>query len=170
MGIAPGGPNTGTSTYKVCPKSINDVVESHVEFYKVFNLTVPDKFKCLPYFHWLPKLHKTPYGSRFITASSRYTTTLVSKILPACLGLVRKRQKVYYEAIYRNSGIKEYSLIQNPEEVSDLVSEANSEDDVTSIKTYDFSILYTNLPHTELKERIPKLAKVLRALTRSIVV
>ena len=39
LGIAPGGPNTGNSTCKVCPKSINDVVESHVEFYKGFNLT-----------------------------------------------------------------------------------------------------------------------------------
>ena len=103
---APGGPNTGNSTYKVCPKSINDVVKSHVELYKGFNMTVPDKFKCLPYFNWLLKLHKTPYGSRFIAASSRCTTTLVSKILTVCLGLVRKRQQVYYEAIYRNSGIK----------------------------------------------------------------
>ena len=77
------------------------------------SLTVPGKFKCLPYFHWLPKLHKTPYGSRFIAASSRCTTTLVSKILTACLDLVRKRQQVYYEAIYRNSSIKGYWLFQN---------------------------------------------------------
>ena len=108
MGIVPGSPYTGNSTYKVRPKSIDDVVESHVEFYKGFNLTVPDKFKCLPYFHWLPKLHKTPYGSRFIAAPSQCTTILVSKILTACLGLVRKWQQVYYEAIYRNSGIKVY--------------------------------------------------------------
>ena len=122
MGIAPGGPNTGKSMYNVCQKSINYVVESHVEFYKGFTLTVPDKFKCLPYFHWLPKLHKTPYGSCFIAASSRCTTTLVSKILTACLGLVRKRQQVYYDAVYRNSGIKGYWLIQNSDEVSELVS------------------------------------------------
>ena len=58
--------------------------------------------------------------------------------------------------------------MQNSEEVSDLVSEANSKGDVTSIKMYDFSTFYTNLPHTELKECIPKLAKVSRASTRSI--
>ena len=62
------------------------------------------------------------------------STTLVSKILTACLGLVRKWQQVYYEAIYRNSGIKGYWLIQNSEEVSDVVSEANSRGDVTSMK------------------------------------
>ena len=59
---------------------------------------------------------------------------------------------------------------QNSEEVSDLVSEANSQGDVTSIKTCDLSTLYTNLPHTEVKERIPKLVIVSRALTRSILV
>ena len=75
----------------------------------------------------------------------------------ACLALVRKGQQVYYEVIYRNSGIKGFWLIQNSEEVSDLVSKANSKGDVTSIKTYGFSTLYTNLPHTELKECIPKL-------------
>ena len=48
-------------------------------------------------------------------------------------------------------------MIKNSDEVSDLVSEANSKGDVTFLKTYDFSTLYTNLPHTELKERIPKL-------------
>ena len=55
--------------------------------------------------------------------------------------------------------IKGYWLIQNSEEVSDLVSKANSKGDVTSIKMYDFSTLYTNLPHTELKKRIPKLVR-----------
>ena len=126
-------------------------------FHKGFNLTVPDKFRCLPYFHRLPKLHKTLYGSHFIAASSRCTTTLVSKILTACLGLVRKWQQVYYEVIYRNSGIKVYCLLQNSDEVSDLVSEANSEGNVTFFKMYEFSNFYTSLPHTESKERIPKL-------------
>ena len=79
------------------------------------------------------------------------------KIVTVCLGLVRKWQQVYYDTINRNSGIKGSWLIQNSDEVSHLVSEANSKCDVTSIKMYDFSTFYTNLPHTEIKERIPKL-------------
>ena len=80
----------------------------------------------------------------------------------ACLDLVRKRQQVYYEAIYRNSSIKGYWLIQNSEKVSDLVSEANSKGGVTSIKTYDFSTLYTNLPHTELKRLATAVCSILK--------
>ena len=60
-------------------------------------------------------------------------------------------------------------MIKNSEEVSDLVSEANSKGDVTSIKTYDFRTFYTNLPHPELKERIPKLvSESFEAWTRNI--
>ena len=39
------------------------------------------------------------------------------------------------------------------------MSEVNQRGQVSSIKTYDFSTLYTNLPHKELKERIPRLGK-----------
>ena len=38
-----------------------------------------------------------------------------------------------------------------------MVSEANSKGDITSIKMYNFSTLYTNLQHTEFQECIPKL-------------
>ena len=70
----------------------------------------------------------------------------------------------------RHRHIHMHTHTQNSEEVSDLVSKANSQGDVTSIKTCDLSTLYTNLPHTELKECIPKLVRVSRASTRSILV
>ena len=67
--------------------------------------------------------------------------------------------------------MKGYWLIQNSGEVSDLVSKAYSKGSVTSIRMYNFSSIYTNLPHAELKECIPsQLVKVLRATTRSILV
>ena len=64
--------------------------------------------------------------------------------------------------MYRNSGIQGYWLIKNSDEVSEVVSEVNQRGQVISIKTYDFSTLYTNnanLPLKELKERIPRLVK-----------
>ena len=72
---------------------------------------------------------------------------------------VKQRQQGYYDAVYRNSGIQGYWLIKNSDEVSQVVSEVNQRGQVSSIKTYDFSTLYTNLPHKELKERIPNLVK-----------
>ena len=57
-----------------------------------------------------------------------------------------------YRAIYN-------WLIKNSDEVSEVVPEVNQRGQVSSIKTYDFSTLYTNLSHKELKERIPRLVK-----------
>ena len=53
----------------------------------------------------------------------------------------------------------QYWIIKNSDEVSEVVSDVNRRGQVNSVKTYDFSTLYTNLPHNELKERIPRLIK-----------
>ena len=160
LGACPGSDDPkGNSTYKVCSKSINSILQSHVAFCKQYKIDLSKHFHSLPYFHWLPKLHKRPYGSRFIAASSSCSTTIISKILTACLSLVKQRQQRYYDAMYRNSGIQSYWLIKNSDEVSQVVSDVNRRGPVTSIRTYDFSTLYTNLPHSELKERIPRLVQ-----------
>ena len=38
----------------------------------------------LPSFYWLPKLHKTPYGTRFIAASNKCITKQLSSLLTSC--------------------------------------------------------------------------------------
>ena len=147
------------STYKVSSMSVDCIIKFHVNFCKRYGIDLATAQRSLPYFHWSPKLHKKPYGSRFIAASSCCSTTIISKVLTACLGLVKQRQQGYYDAVYRNSGMQGYWLIKNSDEVSEVVSEVNQREQVSSIKTYDFSTVYTNLPHKELKERIPRLIK-----------
>ena len=68
-----------------------------------------------------------------------------------------RTQTIFGKVLY--SGIQGYWLIKNSDEVSEVVSEVNQRGQVSSIKTYDFSTLCTNLPHKELKERIPRLIK-----------
>ena len=46
--------------------------------------------KCeLPTFYWLPKLHKRPYKSRFISNSSHYSTSILSKHITSALTAVK---------------------------------------------------------------------------------
>ena len=46
--------------------------------------------KCeLPTFYWLPKLHKRPYKSRFISNSSHCSTTILSKHITSALTAVK---------------------------------------------------------------------------------
>ena len=43
----------------------------------------------LPTSHWLPKLHKRPYKSRFIANSSACTNTELSILLTSCLTAIK---------------------------------------------------------------------------------
>ena len=45
------------------------------------DIDVQEQHEQLPSFYWLPKLHKKPYGSRFIAASNKCTTKQLSSLL-----------------------------------------------------------------------------------------
>ena len=152
----------------MCSMSVYSIIKCHVDFCKRYWIDIATPQGSLPYFHWLPKLHQKPYGSLFIAASSCCSTTIISKVFTACLGLVKQRQQGYYDAVHRNSGIQGYWLIKNSDEVFEVVSEVNQRGQVSSIKLYDFNALYTNLKHKELKERIPRLVEREREKEREI--
>ena len=44
-------------------------------------IEVQEQHEQLSSFYWLPKLHKKPYGSRFIAASNKCTTKWLSSLL-----------------------------------------------------------------------------------------
>ena len=77
--------------------------------------------------YWLPKLHKRPHKARFIANSSSCTTTELSKLLTSCLTAIKSHVIRYCETVYETA---------------------------TSLSTYDFSTLYTTLPHNLIKEKL----------------
>ena len=46
----------------------NDIVVNHIQDMVNWDILVPNEMMQLPTVYWLPKLHKNPYGSRFIAA------------------------------------------------------------------------------------------------------
>ena len=92
-------------------------------------IDVCEQHERLPSFYWLPKLHKTPYGTRFIAASNRCTTKQLSALLTSW-------------------------IIDNSKEVLDRLQNINKNSRATSFDSYDFATLYTNIPHDELKNNI----------------
>ena len=76
-------------TYRVATNTnIQDVVNRHVAYMRDRGIQVQSDLQQLPSLYWLPKLHKTPYGSRFIAASNKCTTKQLSSILTVCLSAV----------------------------------------------------------------------------------
>ena len=102
--------------------------------------------------YWLPKLHKRPYKARFIANSSSCTTTVLSKLLTSCLIAVKNHVTRYCEKVYERSDKNLFWSIKNSGEVLNKLKSRGFR--ATSLSTYDFSTLYTTLPHNLIKEKL----------------
>ena len=102
-----------------------------------------------------PKLHKTPYKARFIASSSACTTTELSILLTSCLTKIKEHVQFYCDKTYENSDKNLFWSIKNYTEVLDKLKINNFLG--STISTYDFSTLYTTLPHDMIKDKLSKL-------------
>jgi len=79
-----------------CRDSVDQIVQKHLAYMYNAKVKVTENMKRLPGFYWMPKLHKNPYGHRFIAASTSCTTKPLSKLLiyTHCL---RLKKSIWYK-------------------------------------------------------------------------
>ena len=82
---------------------------------------------------------------RFIANTSSCTTTDLSKLITSCLIAVKKHVFKYCEKVYERSGKNLFWFIKSSSEILDKLKARDV--NATSLSTYDFSTLYTTLPH-----------------------
>ena len=104
----------------------------------------------LPDIYWTPKLHKNPVKFRFIIASKRCTTKVLSKDLSSIFSLFQKQIDTYYKKAHYYSGIKSYWIVQNRDPVLQAVKKSGIRRSAKCISSFDFSTLYTKIPHDKL--------------------
>ena len=144
---------SGTKAYKETSEEEKSVVNGHCNHLALkFSVCVKERQDRLPTMYWLPKLHKTPYKARFIANSSSCTTNELSKLLTSCLTAVKNHVIRYCEKVYERSGKNLFWSIKNSGEVLNKLKSRGFR--ATSLSTYDFSTLYTTLPHNFIKEKL----------------
>ena len=123
---------------------------------KKHKIKIKDEMKKLPNLYWLPKMHKKIPKCRYIAASNSCTTKPLSTIITKCLKLIYNQHKKYCDAIFRRTGVNRMWVIDNSQSVLDQIDNFNHDIKykVNNINTYDFSTLYTNIPHKDLKTQI----------------
>ena len=149
----------GSATYEnIEQNNINEIVKQQTDDLQVkFHLKVPTESKLLPHIYWLPKLHKNPVKFRFIIAAPNCSVKPLSKAITKIFKLFYKQIETYNDKSLHYSSIKTFWVIQNNENVIKSIEKLNSRNSAKSIKTYDFSTLYTKIPHQKLLDVLSEL-------------
>ena len=147
------------NTYKEVHNNNVNIISRHLDYMVKNEIDVQEQHEQLPSFYWLPKLHKKPYGSRFIAASNKCTTKQLSSVLTSCFKTVLTHYKQYCDGIYNHSGINCFWIVNNSTEVLDRLHKINKTSRARRFDSYDFATLYTNIPHNALKNNIRSLVR-----------
>ena len=98
-------------------------------------------------------MHKNPFKHRFIAGSSKCLTKPLSILLTKLLTHIKQGLQKYCETSYSRSGVNQMWILKNSKELLDHLQSPNY-NHIISIKSFDFSTLYTTIPHQKLKSRL----------------
>ena len=138
----------GNPTYNLTDFSASEVLDNHKSVLTSFGIQTTDDELDLPYIYWIPKMHKNPYKHRFIAGSSKCSTKPLSILLTKLLTNIEQGLQKYCETSYSRSGVNQMWILKNSKELLEHFTH------ITSIKSFDFSTLYTTIAHHKLKSRL----------------
>ena len=138
--------NIDNPTYIPIDDSFETIVKSHNQFITSWGLEMSEEDQNLPYLYWTPKLHRSPYKHRFIAGSSECMTKDLPCLLTKVLITVKDGLVRYCKTKTSRNGVNNMWILKNS---SSLLSSLDQLDVRTakSVQTFDFSTLYTSIPH-----------------------
>ncbi len=143
------------ATYSSVDRPLETLLQEHVKLFSMHGIKKPtERQRTLPFMYWIPKFHKTPTKFRFIVASFRCTSKPLSAMLTTCLKEVQRMSECYCKRIKLSTGISQMWIADNSSKVLETISQINRNSKAKDIATYDFSTLYTSLPHEALKSAL----------------
>ena len=145
-------------TYEKVNDKVDNIIANDVStLSKKFDLTVPEESKKLPHIYWTPKLHKTPIKFRFIIAAPDCSIKPLSRTITKMFKLFYRQIEQYNAKSYYFSYVKTFWVIQNHDKVISSLKKLNKRNGIKSMSTFDFSTLYTKIPHDQLLEVLNEL-------------
>ena len=151
------GGNLGTDTYAKSDLCKEEIMSDSQEFSKRVGLKVEGDDLNLPIMYWMPKMHKSPSGSRFIIASKHCSTKPLSKAVSNAFKLIFRQIENFHKNAKFLSNYNKFWVLQNCDPILSTLKSINKKKNAKSISTYDFSTLYTKLPHDKLTDRLSRL-------------
>jgi len=143
----------GKRTYEETGVRVEETVEKQIAAVEKFGLKVEEAHHKLATLYWTAKMHKEPPKERFIAASSKCVTKVLSQQLSKCLKQVQEEMKRVCEQERRESRSKvsKFWVVESTDEVVSKIGLVNGRGAARSVDSFDFSTLYTKLQHRELR-------------------
>ena len=91
--------------------------------------------------YWLPKIHKTPVGARFIVASYYCSTNPLSDTISKNFKMIFNTVESFHKKGFFYLGCKKFWVVQNSFPISTVLNKINVMK--KSISTFECSTLYT---------------------------
>ena len=145
-----------SDNFELVNTSVDDIVQKHENFMLKYGIKLLPENRKLPFLYITPKQHKSPVSFRFITSGAACSLQQLSKYVGVCLKSLlhsAKNRSLYDNKFHPRN---DYYVIDNNEPVLDFINANNLIKGSKSISTYDFSTLYTSIPHDQLKDNLSK--------------
>ena len=149
-----------SSTYEHCTDDEDNIVNSFIkELHQSTGISVEHTQKVLPTMYWLPKQHKQPVKQRFIASGRRACTKKLSQLLTSALKRIIKTLSSHYKFKFKYKTGNPVWILDDRSPILDKIKLLNIKGSAYNINTFDFSTLYTSIPHNELFHAISELCK-----------
>jgi len=142
--------NIPSETYKLSSRNIDEVVSTNIHLCESFKLTVSEMHHSLPFMYWMPKMHYSPCKARFIVASAICSTKPLSKLMSIIFSKIFEQIKNFHAKCQFYKNYNRFWVIQNSKSILLKLEKLNAKKAAKKISTFDFSTIYTKLPHDDL--------------------
>lgn len=95
-------------------------------------------------------MHKNPVGTRFIIGNPLSSLKPLTKDVTQLCKLFLRLMTSYYKKVDYMSGTKHLWIAENNNDLIEFMERTNEKGKAKTIATYDFSSLYTHIPHDKL--------------------
>lgn len=126
------------------------IISNHKQYQHNINLKVEEDTEKLPGMYWTPKMHKKVIGARFIIASKFSSLKPLAQEITSIFRCVFSHVRAYNRVARFYSGLNHFWVIDNNFDVVNTMNRMSRKDNAKSVCTFDFSTLYTKIPHDKL--------------------
>ena len=144
----------GNNTYEKANHSKEGIIDENQQFSERLGYKLSEMEKDPPNMYWIPKMHKNPTKHRFTVASKSCSTKQLSTAVSNTFKLIHRQTENFHRYSKFDANYNKFWVIQNTDPVLASLNKINGKKSAKCISCFDFSTLYTNIPHNKLLEKL----------------